>query len=149
MWYLLDKPRLMWYYIITERDKGETKMKKYNLSNIMKRAWEIKKENKYNIFSICLKMAWFEAKEEKLPELTGSAKQIKWANAIREKMMSIIENHRMTSLKAAIINQTEAKFFIDNWKVMTSDYRDDYYKYKLLSDANIRIIAHNLKRRSA
>ena len=38
-------------------------MKKYNLSKIMKRAWEIKKENVKNIFSICLKMAWAEIKK--------------------------------------------------------------------------------------
>ena len=37
-------------------------MKKYNLSNIMKRAWEIKKENSRNVFGACLKMAWAEAK---------------------------------------------------------------------------------------
>lgn len=30
---------------------------------IMKRAWEIKRENKDNIFGLCLKMAWKEAKE--------------------------------------------------------------------------------------
>lgn len=36
---------------------------KYNLTSIMKRAWEIKKENQDNIFAICLKMAWEEAKE--------------------------------------------------------------------------------------
>ena len=35
---------------------------KYNKSEIMKRAWEIKKENKNNIFSACLKLAWAEAK---------------------------------------------------------------------------------------
>ena len=38
-------------------------MKKYNLSEIMKRAWEIKNENSKNIFAICLKMAWEEAKK--------------------------------------------------------------------------------------
>lgn len=37
-------------------------MKKYNLSNIMKRAWEIKRENSRNVFGACLKMAWAEAK---------------------------------------------------------------------------------------
>lgn len=37
-------------------------MKQYNVSEIMKRAWEIKKENNDNIFSLCLKMAWEEAK---------------------------------------------------------------------------------------
>lgn len=37
-------------------------MTKYNLSEIMKRAWEIKKENESNIFAFCLKKAWSEAK---------------------------------------------------------------------------------------
>lgn len=37
-------------------------MKNFNLSKIMTRAWEIKKENTDNIFSECLKMAWAEAK---------------------------------------------------------------------------------------
>ena len=39
-------------------------MKKYNLSEIMKRAWEIKKDDMNNIFSFCLRMAWDEAKEK-------------------------------------------------------------------------------------
>lgn len=43
-------------------------MKKYNVSEIMKRAWEIKKENEENIFSECLKMAWAEAKSPKKSE---------------------------------------------------------------------------------
>lgn len=37
-------------------------MKNFNLSKIMKRAWELKKENTDNIFGECLKMAWAEAK---------------------------------------------------------------------------------------
>lgn len=41
-------------------------MKKYNLSEIMKRAWEIKKENTENIFSLCLRMAWQETKKPNL-----------------------------------------------------------------------------------
>lgn len=52
-------------------------MKNYNLSKIMRRAWEIRKENSDNIFALCLKMAWAEAKggnvvtqEEKIDELT-------------------------------------------------------------------------------
>ena len=39
-------------------------MKKYNLSKIMKRAWEIKKEDSRNIFALCLEMAWEQAKKE-------------------------------------------------------------------------------------
>lgn len=33
---------------------------------IFKRAWQIKKENSANIFSLCLKMAWAEAREAKV-----------------------------------------------------------------------------------
>lgn len=44
-------------------------MKKYNLSEIMKRAWGIKKEDSENIFSICLKMAWAEAKSRKMEKV--------------------------------------------------------------------------------
>lgn len=40
---------------------------KYDLRKIMKRAWEIKKENSKNIFSLCLKMAWEEAKKPSHP----------------------------------------------------------------------------------
>lgn len=40
-------------------------MKKYNLSKIMKRAHEIKKENRNYIWSICLKAAWAEEKSHK------------------------------------------------------------------------------------
>lgn len=40
-------------------------MKKYNLSQIMKRAHEIKKENKNNIWGLCLKAAWSETKKQK------------------------------------------------------------------------------------
>lgn len=39
-------------------------MKKYNLSDIMKRAWQLKRRNAANIFGECLKMAWAEAKKE-------------------------------------------------------------------------------------
>ncbi len=37
-------------------------MKKYNLSEIMKKAWSIKKSNKEVTFSECLKKAWAMAK---------------------------------------------------------------------------------------
>lgn len=44
-----------------------------NLSKIMKRAWEIKKEDNRNIFGLCLKIAWEEARnmnvDDELKEL--------------------------------------------------------------------------------
>lgn len=35
---------------------------KYDLSKIMKRAWEIKREDKNNVFGLCLSLAWEESK---------------------------------------------------------------------------------------
>ena len=37
-------------------------MKKYDKSEIMKRAWEIKREDGRNLFAACLEMAWKEVK---------------------------------------------------------------------------------------
>ena len=65
---------------------------KYDLKKIMKRAWEIKKENSRNIFSLCLKMAWEEAKEEiKLPKLIGTPRQVAWAEKLRERHLKILK----------------------------------------------------------
>lgn len=65
---------------------------KYDLRKIMKRAWEIKKENSRNIFSLCLKMAWEEVKEEiKLPKLIGTPKQVAWAEKLRERHLEILK----------------------------------------------------------
>ena len=36
---------------------------KYNMSKIMRRAWEIKRLDSEYIFGLCLRMAWAEAKE--------------------------------------------------------------------------------------
>ena len=64
---------------------------KYDLKKIMSRAWEIKKENARNIFSLCLKAAWKEAKEEnKLPKLIGTPKQVAWAEKLRERHLEIL-----------------------------------------------------------
>lgn len=66
-------------------------MKKYNLHKIMKRAWQIKRQDEKNIFSICLKMAWTEAKEEQeLPKLVGTPKQVAWAEKLRERHLEIL-----------------------------------------------------------
>lgn len=66
-------------------------MKKYNLSKIMKRAWELVKKSALTISS-GLKKAWEEAKtmEQKLVELVGSPKQIAWAEDIRKNMISYL-----------------------------------------------------------
>lgn len=50
--------------------------KKYNLSKIMKRAWEIKREDSRYIFGECLKMAWEEAKENKNRKAKRKARKL-------------------------------------------------------------------------
>ena len=65
---------------------------KYDLKKIMKRAWELKKEDEKNIFSLCLKMAWEEAKKEtSLPKLVGTPKQVAWAEKLRERHLKILK----------------------------------------------------------
>ena len=58
-------------------------MKKYNLSKIMKRAWEMVKNAGFGI-SAALKRAWKEAKEG--GKMTGTEKQIIFANDLIGKM---------------------------------------------------------------
>lgn len=77
-------------------------MKKYNLTKIMKRAWEIKKENNENLFAMCLKLAWEEAKmsnektiEEMIDAMTtqGTPKQDKYAkDLLKLAYQKLIEN---------------------------------------------------------
>lgn len=61
-------------------------MKKYNLSAVMKRAWEIKKENENNIFGLCLRMAWEEAKN--VPEKSEKELLIEELEKIAEELES-------------------------------------------------------------
>lgn len=67
------------------------------LQQIMKRAHELAKqmEGHYSArLSIALRQSWEEAKqarEVKLPELTGSEKQVKWATDIRRSVQRTVE----------------------------------------------------------
>lgn len=114
---------------------------KYDLRKIMRRAWEIKKENSRNIFSFCLKMAWTEAKEEQeLPKLVGTPKQVAWAEKLRERHLEILrrELERANAerisrgqkplsgkrLKAAM-TETSAVYFINQ--------RFEIEKYEIIS----------------
>lgn len=82
-------------------------MKKYDKSEIMKRAHRFYKGKEYRTFSECLKASWaiakrgMEVKEEvevildssfgSLPELDGSPKQIAWAEDIRDGYMKRLD----------------------------------------------------------
>lgn len=59
--------------------------KTYNKSEIMTRAWTIRRNENYTM-SAALRKSWAQAKAqvaESLPELTGSENQIAWASDIR------------------------------------------------------------------
>ena len=66
-------------------------MKKYNLSNIMKRAWEMVKKLGFGI-SEALKKAWKEAKMGGT-KMTGTEKQINFANDLIKKMNEQFDKH--------------------------------------------------------
>ena len=59
-------------------------MKKYNLSNIMKRAWEMVKKLGFGI-SEALKKAWKEAKEGET-RMTGTEKQLSFARDLQGRL---------------------------------------------------------------
>lgn len=136
--FFLDIPPNWWYYIIIKGTE-ETEMKKYNLSQIMKRAWELVKKSAMTISS-GLKKAWEEAKtmEQKLVELVGSPKQIAWAEDIRKNMISYLsalvrkyeaEDRPARAEKRAkdmeiLSNIKEASWFIENrsYAVYSTNY---------------------------
>lgn len=80
-------------------------MRKYNLSNIMKRAWELVKKAGMTISS-GLKKAWEEAKNMG-KELKGSEKQIAWANdIIREARETLSRNIEISEEREAKTGNT-------------------------------------------
>lgn len=116
-------------------------MKKYDLSKIMKRAWELVKKAGMKISS-ALKISWREEKlndKKELPELTGSEKQINWANAIREKALELLDKVEYPYLKEVIATQSSACYFIDNFRCMTFRSSDEY-KISTLVEENLEYI---------
>lgn len=108
-------------------------MKKYNLSNIMKRAWELVKKAGLCI-SEGLKKAWKEAKC--MGEITkGSVKQIAWAQDIKEDVIKALnlsleinkENGYLTSIREKnlidIEKVNDAKWFINLFLTAKENYK--------------------------
>lgn len=110
-------------------------MKKYNLSNIMKRAWELVKKAGLCI-SEGLKKAWKEAKH--MGEITkGSVKQIAWAQDIKDGVIKALnlslklnkesENNYLVSIREKnlvdIEKVNEAKWFINLFLTAKENYK--------------------------
>ena len=130
-------------------------MKKYNLKNIMKRAWKLKKENNENIFAICLKIAWKEAKEgvkNMVKKLAGSEKQIKWAQDIIEASKEAIERFNLVKIKEQFEAHDRADWFIENYAFTTKKRErnaDKYSYFKWMLDEEFELRTAGLKRREA
>ena len=103
----------------------------------MKKAWEYVKKLKMTISS-GLKRAWREAKME-LKELTGTQKQVKWANDIRQKVLEICDENDFKLVKRSILNRTEAKWFIDHCKIVTSKYETELAKRNFLQSEEFHL----------
>ena len=131
-------------------------MRKYNLSAIMKRAWELVKKAGLSI-SQALKKSWMEAKN--IGEITkGSAKQIAWAKDIKEGMIKAINLDKKRFEKknkekwvkirektlADIEKVDDAEWFINLFLVAKDDYNSrcwvrSYTEEKAIKDYCLRI----------
>ena len=75
----------------------------------------------------------------KLFKLSGTEKQITWADAIRDVMLKFCAKNNLKKVEEIILQETEAKYFIDNWSIMTSKYKNDYAKFKSLMDFELEL----------
>ena len=111
---------------------------KYNLSNIMKRAWMLVKKSGLNI-SAALKKAWKEAKEI---TMKGTEKQIAYATKLLENMNLHFNNLIIACPSEkkyawiellnginAIASESYAGDIIDTLKIWDSDYAEYYTSF--------------------
>jgi len=110
-------------------------------SEVMKKAWEIKKENMLNIFSECLKMAWellkksTEKTEEKIYKITNEITkntllkiardhyyseniQEKWATTLEEKGSDFINETTLDYILNRVFETKKGGSFLNSTKGM-------------------------------
>lgn len=106
-------------------------MKKYNLTKIMRRAWELVKKAGFGI-SEALKKAWKEAKMGGT-KMTGTEKQINFANDLIKKMNEQFD---------ALIADCKAGFpeNVSMWESCKEGYN------RILSESNAGLVIDLLKR---
>ena len=90
-------------------------MKKYNLSKIMKRAWELVKKSAMTISS-SLKKAWEEAKRT----MKGTEKQITWAKELMRKM------NKEFSIVLGMVPENQKVIFSDAFEKINAIMNDSY-----------------------
>ena len=90
-------------------------MKKYNLSKIMKRAWELVKKSAMTISS-GLKKAWEEAKRT----MKGTEKQVTWAKELMRKM------NKEFSIVLGMVPENQKVIFSDTFEKINAIMNDSY-----------------------
>lgn len=90
-------------------------MKKYNLSKIMKRAWELVKKSTMTISS-GLKKAWEEAKRT----MKGTEKQVTWAKELMRKM------NKEFSIVLGMVPENQKVIFSDAFEKINAIMNDSY-----------------------
>lgn len=105
-------------------------MKKYNLTKIMRRAWELVKKAGFGI-SEALKKAWKEAKMGGT-KMTGTEKQISFANDLIKKMNEQFD---------ALIAECKAKYLesVSMWESRKEEYN------RILSESDAGLVIDLLK----
>lgn len=82
-------------------------MKRFNLVQIMRRAWEIKRDPRHVYsFGTCLKLAWAEAKGGKLYGVNVEAVRAQVTSYILRLMRNIRDEHdvhKLEALRAALL----------------------------------------------
>lgn len=100
---------------------------KYNKAQIMKRAWEIKKEDDSYIFGLCLKMAWNEARGE--GTMTQREKDEKEAMEIASGYCGHVKLHETRWQKyGKDRTYVEARVYTNAWnlkRVIKAGYQDN------------------------
>ena len=96
-----------------------------------------------------------KSKEMELPELTGSEKQVAWANTLRQKLIDKFEEFKdfeeysfeelHTILDYILINKTQARYYIDNRDNNIYEYIDKE-KNEALKSADIKAAEKNDKK---
>lgn len=115
----------------------------YSMTNLFKKAHEMTKEIKKEFpdvdykfqFVLCVK---YLSKEGEHMDLTGSDKQIKWANDIREKLLNSFDGQTMSSVIAPIIRTGNTPKKTEFMATMKSKITNDI-------EANNSIIINMLK----
>jgi hypothetical protein len=100
--------------------------KKYNLSKIMKRAWELKRSYVDAIFSECLKEAWLEAKEGKF--IAGTTYRAYIGERTERYVVEKVTNKTIvvTFFKGCRYEETRRCKIIDNGRTQVAFFKGIY-----------------------